>query len=72
MITKKKAPMVTLVALRRLAKKALGDDVKAVEVHGGDVWNVWTTGILGASISHTNRALARRALKAALEALVKG
>jgi hypothetical protein len=77
MATKKKSRkqtgMINLATLRRLAKKAFGDDTKVGEGRRNydKTWDISTTGSEGLCISHLNRATARRMLKAALEAAVK-
>jgi hypothetical protein len=72
--TRKKTGMINLTTLRRMAKKAFGDETRVEESRSSytGVWNSQTTGLEGVGVSHTNRAVARRALKAALEVVVKG
>jgi hypothetical protein len=71
---RKQTGMINLTTLRRLAKKVFGDDTKVYEYPrrtrvGGKVWEISTTGEESVGIYYVNRAVARRALKVALEAL---
>lgn len=72
--TRKKTGMINLTTLRRLAKKAFGKDTR-IEEHKAEYKGTWllnTSGESGAGAEHTDRATARRMLKAALEATLKG
>ena len=69
--TRKQTGMINLATLRRMAKKAFGDDTKVGE-YPGNTWNIATTGTEGVCVDHANRAVARRMMKVALEAALKG
>jgi len=72
--TRKRTGMINLTTLRRLAKKAFGKDVRTVEENTDfkGTWILGTSGESGVGVEHTDRAVARRMLKAALDAALKG
>lgn len=77
--TRKKTGMINLTTLRRLAKKAFGRPSQIIEEFR-DTWAIYALvetlegdrALSVVRIHHPDRATARRMLKAALEATLKG